>query len=156
MGKVWRAFVLVVMSTLLVVACSMNSPGGGGQSGNGGGQSSNGGGQSSNGGGQSQSHHYQLNAENQCRSATGEGAVCTVTITNDASSTDDFGWEATSDPNVASIDPSSGTVPRGSSSNEITVTVPSGSPCPVTVTFADSSTNGSTSIQVTSVDGSPC
>lgn len=126
MGNVLRAFVLVVMSTLLVVGC------------------------------QSKSYHYQLNAENQCQSATGEPTVCTVIITNDASSTGDFSWEATSDPNVASIDPSSGTVPRGSSSSKITVTVPSGSPCPVTVTFADSSTNASTSVQVTSVDGISC
>jgi hypothetical protein len=126
MGNVLRALVLAVMPALLVAAC------------------------------QSQSYHYQLNTGNQCQSATGEPTVCTVIITNSASSTGDFSWEATSDPNVASIAPSSGAVPPGSSSSKITVTVPSGSSCPVTVTFADSSTNTSTSVQVTSVDGISC
>jgi hypothetical protein len=152
-----RLFALIITTILVIAGCSMDSTVGGDQ--NSSGSQPSGGSQDSGGRSSetsSASHHYQLDTRSKCESATGNPTVCTVVITNDSSSTDDFNWEVSSEPNVASVDPSSGIVPRGSASDEITITVPSGSPCPVTVAFTDSSTNGTTIVKVTSVDGKSC
>jgi hypothetical protein len=81
-----------------------------------------------------------------CHASTGQPTTCTVTLTNDSSSTGDFNWSATSSVGGVVFDPSSGTLSAGASSDPINATIPAGE-CPFKLTFSDS---GGTSIDVNS------
>jgi hypothetical protein len=100
------------------------------------------------------SYSYNLDTRSSCDSSTGNSTTCKVTLINEASSTGDFTWTAASDPPVALVQPDSGTVSKGAS-QKLTVTVPSGSPCPVKVTFSNDS-GTSASVFVTMIDGAQC
>jgi hypothetical protein len=98
---------------------------------------------------------YNLNTRSSCQSGTGSPTTCQVTLINQASSSGSFTWAASSDPQAALVEPNSGVVAKGGA-EKVTVTVPSGSPCPVKVTFASISSDASVTVTVTTVDGAQC
>jgi hypothetical protein len=87
-----------------------------------------------------------LKYSSSCQSGTGQPTTCTVTLTNDSSSTGDFNWTASSSVGGVQFDPSSGTVSPGSSSDPVKATIPEGE-CPFTLIFSDS---GGTTLNVDS------
>lgn len=122
-----RRFSLALLAIFLIAllsACSLPGSGGGGQNGGAGG---------SNGG---SSTHYNVGASSNCQSGTGQPTTCQVVLTNDASSTGDFQWSASSSAPGTNFNPSSGTLAPGARSDPIQVTVPEGE-CPFVLTFAE-------------------
>jgi hypothetical protein len=85
-----------------------------------------------------------------CHWATGQPAVCTITITNDAASTVTFNWHGQSDPAGATFNPDHGSVPPGGTSDPITVTDPF--ICPITMLFQDADQH----LQVSYKYNDPC
>jgi hypothetical protein len=85
-----------------------------------------------------------------CHWATGQPAVCTITITNDATSTVTFNWRGQSDPAGATFNPDHGSIPPGGTSDPITVTDPF--ICPITMLFRDTDQH----LQVSYKYNDPC
>ncbi|MFD7877744.1 hypothetical protein ACFV5G_27210 [Streptomyces sp. NPDC059766] len=83
----------------------------------------------------SQDNVLDTHESESCHWATGEAAVCIVTITNDPTSTVTFNWHGVSDPSGATFDPDHGSIAPGHTSDPITVTDPF--ICPITLIFQD-------------------
>jgi hypothetical protein len=101
------------------------------------------------------SRHLDVALRLDCSSATGTPTHCTVLVRNDAGSTGDFAWHATSDPAGAVFRPASGVLRRGATSSPVDVTIPAGRRCPVTLAFGTADgfvANG----RVTSINGKAC
>ena len=104
----------------------------------------------------SSSSYFDLNLDGNCSSSTGEPTVCKETITNNSDSSGTFAWKFSSDPPVATAVPDRGEVQQGKQSEEIVVTAPPGSPCPIAFTFSDEQEQASVSGQIRSMNGTGC
>jgi hypothetical protein len=102
------------------------------------------------------SSHFDLNLDGNCSSSTGEPTVCKETITNNSGSSGTFAWKFSSDSAVVTAVPDKGEVQRGKHSEEIVVTAPPGSPCPIPFTFSDERDRASVSGQIQSMNGLGC
>ncbi|MEA2590756.1 MAG: hypothetical protein QOD62_587 [Actinomycetota bacterium] len=102
------------------------------------------------------SSHFDLSLDGNCSSSTGEPTVCKERVTNNSDSSGTFAWKFSSDPSVATAVPDTGEVQRGKQSEEIVVTAPPDSPCPIAFTFSDEHDQASVSGQIQSTNGLGC